>query len=127
MGWIIFAAYLLGFLFSVRPLAALSLEARIRHAESEREKDRRRYPNAWREFHPTGDIVPSDSGRLLATWMGIGKALAWPVIIPVHLLARTVVAPTEKTRADRAELKKLRKLAEREGLNWPDVNEEGRP
>jgi hypothetical protein len=65
-------------------------------------------------------LMPSDSGRIRATWYALGKAIFWPVVIPVHCVARTVVSPTERLRASERENARLRKLAADEGLTWPE-------
>lgn len=124
--WALLIAYAIGYIASVRPIAVRTLESMVRYAETRRREDQQLYPSTWQNYHPVGDIVATDSGRIRATWYALAKALAWFVIIPVHLVAHTVVTPTEKQRAERRELERLRKLAAAEGLDWPEQAEEGK-
>lgn len=122
--WALLTVYLTGWLASIRPLAARTLDNMLARAERKRTEDQQRLPHTWQQYHPVGDLEPSDWGRLSATWWALGKALFWPVVIPVHLIARTVVTPTEKARAEKAELARFRKFAADNGLDWPDDRED---
>jgi hypothetical protein len=122
MVWAALGIYLLGYVLSVRPLAARTLDNMMRRLELEDTERRFLYPNLWRAENPKGarTFEPSDSGRIRATWYALGKAFFWPVAIPVHHVARTVVSPTERLRASEREIARLRKLAADEGLDWPE-------
>jgi hypothetical protein len=123
MVWAALGIYLLGYVLSVRPLAARTLDNMIGAFERAEDEQRRLYPATWSANHPKGweslPMVPTDSGRIRATWYALGKAIFWPIVIPVHMTARTVVSPTERLRASERENARLRKLAADEGLTWP--------
>lgn len=120
--WAALGIYLLGYVLSVRPLAVRTLDNMMRTLEREDELRRREYPNLWASENPKGkrSFDPSDLGRIRATWYALGKSLFWPVVMPVHMVARTVVTPTERQQSEKRELERLRKLAADEGLTWPE-------
>lgn len=122
--WAVLTAYLTGYLLSIRPLAARTLDNILRATEAEDAERRANFPSLWEAENPDGPrvLVPTDSGRIRATWYAFGKAIFWPIIIPVHMVARTVVSPTERLRAAERENARLRTLAENEGLTWPETN-----
>jgi hypothetical protein len=120
MVWAALGIYLLGYVLSVRPLAARTLDNIVRSYERDRDQEKVLYPHTYHERYQVGEIVPSDSARVGAVWFALGKAIFWPIVIPVHLTARTVLSPTERLRASDRENARLRKLAADEGLDWPE-------
>jgi hypothetical protein len=120
--WVALTVYMVGYVASVRPLAGRTLDRMIRAEELRDAQFRREYPNMWAAENRKGarTFEATDIGRIRATWLALGKAIFWPIVIPVHLTARTVVSPTERLRASEKENARLRKLAKAEGLDWPE-------
>ena len=116
--------YAVGYALSIRRIAGVTGDWRIRQAEAARRADQQAYPHTWQKYHPTGDIKLSDAGRISVVWVALFKALFWPVVILVYRVAATVVTPSERAARDRAELERLREMAETAGLQWPEMGDD---
>lgn len=115
MGWLILGVYVIGFLFTARKVALHLIEedavSELRHRE-----EMRRY----RE-QPQYDGKPLVDGadRVMNLFMGCMAAAAWPVVLAVWAVARSLRSPSERIETDQQELRALRKLAREHNLPMP--------
>lgn len=101
-GWLILAAYVIGWLYHTRRFAQSLLNG---------------------EDH--GHV--SDGDRMFCLFMGAFAAVGWPVIAPFYharfLLIKGLRSDKEVQRQKDAELARLRKLAREYDLPMPDASE----
>jgi len=123
--FLIVCVYALGFMVSLKPLIEAAMDSKIESQEELVRYAKRTYPHTWRDHAPCGDGPQKLTayGRRQATWTGLIRALFWLLTLPVLLLSRSITPPIERRRAAERENAKLRELAEKAGLDWPeDVN-----
>jgi hypothetical protein len=116
--WVAIALYLTGYLASLKPLAAGTLERLIARAEAEIADNKRTYPTLYGHLSDTFKVTAIR--RHTAARNATILALFWPITLTIHHLAAHTVAPTERARALQTELDQARKLAEANNLEWPN-------
>lgn len=112
IGWLIFGAYAFGWLLSARMMAVSMIE-----------KDAQRELRSRRFGEDEGEPLVDTEGRVLSICAAAFTCLAWPVVLIVMGVSRTLRAPSEKAYADRLELEKLRAQAKAYGLPFGDEKE----
>lgn len=110
-GWIIFAVYVVGYLWTTRHLAVSLNERDAREELHRRDLGRR----GERSSEPLVDT----EFRLANLVMAALIALLWPLALAVLAVAPRMRAPTEIAEQERRELEALRKLARDHDLPMP--------
>lgn len=116
IGWLIFAAYLVGYGYCVRTMARRMIDKDARE-EVARRSDRPHYAK------PDASPLVDTEDRILHVLIALVVSLFWPAVLIVLAVARGIRSPAEIAYAEKQELEVLRKQAKDLGLPMPEQTE----